>query len=239
MDRYVDVAGARLWTVTTGAGRPVLLSSGGPGCCDYLEPVASLLRSAAVTRWEQRGCGRSGGLSPFRLADCLADMEAIRRSLGHERWIVAGHSWGADLSLIYALEHPEHVLALICLSGGRVNNDRDWHAAYRAGRDAGREPELEYRFPPNLAVNRDLNLEFKRYMKHPALLRDLARLPAPALFVYGADDIRPPWPVEQVAQLIPRAQFTLIDGAAHNLWLTHGAELGKRLTAFLRSPELP
>ncbi|TMV71327.1 alpha/beta fold hydrolase, partial [Thioclava sp. BHET1] len=45
--------------------------------------------------------------------DLVSDMEQIRRLLGIDRWIVFGGSWGATLSLIYAISHPERTAALV------------------------------------------------------------------------------------------------------------------------------
>jgi proline iminopeptidase len=121
-------------------------------------------------------------------------MERIREYLGFERWLLVGHSAGADHALAYTLTHTDRVRALACLSGGRVHNDREWHAAYSAARDAGDEADLAYAFEPNRDVNRQLSASWKAFCKRPELLRDLASLATPALFVYGADDIRPRWP---------------------------------------------
>jgi proline iminopeptidase len=211
-----------------------VLCSGGPGCCDYLEPVARLFDGKAQTiRFDSRGCGRSSLFETYTLDDSLADLERIRGHYGFERWIVLGHSAGADIALAYALRYRERTRTIICLSGGRIHNDRDWHAAYSEGRDAGREPDLDYAFPPNPDVNRQLNAEWKAFIKQPSLLRDLARLDVPALFVYGSEDIRPRWPMEQLANLLPNAQFHLLQGADHHLWLTHSAELGALLNDFV------
>jgi proline iminopeptidase len=58
----VNVDGARLWTARAGAGPPVVLCHGGPGLCDNLAPVSDLVEDiATVYRFDQRGCGRSGG----------------------------------------------------------------------------------------------------------------------------------------------------------------------------------
>ena len=43
----------------------------------------------------------------------MADLEKLRESLGIERWLVFGGSWGSTLSLAYAQSHPERVLGLI------------------------------------------------------------------------------------------------------------------------------
>jgi hypothetical protein len=89
-----------LSTATTGRGRnPVVLCHGGVGRSEYLQPVAEALTAAArVHRWEQRGCGRSQRVGPYSIARYLHDLECLRRHFGHERWLVAGHSWGAGIS---------------------------------------------------------------------------------------------------------------------------------------------
>jgi proline iminopeptidase len=231
----VESGGVRLWTATRGTGCPVLLCSGGPGCADYLEPVAAMIDDLAqVIRFEQRGCGRSDASSSYTIADCLIDLEAIRQRYNLERWIVGGHLWGADLALFYALEHPERVLGLICIAGGRVHNDREWHAEYHRRKDTEGEllPEMDY--PPNMEVNRQINQDWKRWIQRPSLLRDLSRLTVPALFLYGSRDIRPAWAVQQVAMLMPNARFELIDGAAHVIWAIHADAQARLLREFIR-----
>ena len=157
-ERFIITDEGRLWSCWAGEGLPVVLCSGGPGCCDYLEPVAQLLAGAAQTiRYDPFGCGRSDHAAGYSVAGCVAELDAIRRAYGLQRWVVAGHSWGADLALIYALHHPQRVVGLVCLAGGRLNNDREWHKAYSHGRDQGLEPVLDYAYPPNWAVNAAVN----------------------------------------------------------------------------------
>jgi proline iminopeptidase len=43
----------------------------------------------------------------------VADCERIRTTLGIERWLVFGGSWGSTLALAYAETHTERVLALV------------------------------------------------------------------------------------------------------------------------------
>ena len=234
MEDFVIAGDTRLWVSVEGTGVPVLLISGGPGCCDYLQPVAELLRGHARTiRFDARGCGRSSPVSEYSVEASLTDLESIRESIGAEQWIVAGHSAGADLTLAYAMQFPDRLHGFVCVSGGRVVDDRSWHAAYASARDAGREPDLDYAYPPNMEANRALNASWKAYCRRPSLWRDLARIQTPALFIYGAQDIRPSWPVEQVAALVPHAELLMLETAAHNLWLTHPAELGEALRNFV------
>jgi proline iminopeptidase len=233
-ERFVEVNGARLWLTERGAGRPLMLVSGGPGCCDYLEPVALMIDDLArVYRFEPRGCGRSSPDGPYVLATQLRDLEALRQFLGHERWIVAGHSWGAFLALAYALEFPERTEAIIDLSGRGMLNDRDWHAAYEEGRDAGRDQVPAMAYPYNPEVNRIGNLDYKAYIKQPNLLRRIAEFDIPVLAIQGGRDIRPNWPVEQMVNLMPNAQYGLFEDAGHVPWFTHEEELRISLRRFL------
>ncbi|MDT0318621.1 alpha/beta fold hydrolase [Streptomyces millisiae] len=127
--------GVRLWTATTGSvgpSWPVVLLHGGPGLWDYLGPVARLLDDGTVVhRFDQRGCGRSDASDDQRVARLVADLEALRRHWGYERWAVVGHSFGALLGLHYAWTHPDRVASLVHLSGTGLG---DWRTPYRAER---------------------------------------------------------------------------------------------------------
>jgi proline iminopeptidase len=46
-------------------------------------------------------------------AHLVADMEALRRHLGVERWVLFGGSWGSTLALAYAETHPQRCLGLV------------------------------------------------------------------------------------------------------------------------------
>ena len=137
------------------------------------------------------------------------------------------------MALLYAMTHPDRTIGFACLSGGRIHDDRSWHAEYTRGRDAGLEPDLHYAYPPNMEVNRQVMASWRSYAKRPSLLQEIGSVQAPALFVYGDRDIRPSWPCEQVAALLPNAAVHMLPGANHHLWLTHSAELERLLRQFL------
>lgn len=116
-----------------------MLCHGGPGLYDYLEPVAAMVDDlATVHRYDQRGCGRSQDAPPGDIATFVADLEALRVHWGYDAWTVLGHSWGADLALMYAIRHPERATGLIYISGTGV--DPGWHAEYRRNRAAKLSP---------------------------------------------------------------------------------------------------
>ena len=232
--------GGQIWTTAEGTGTPLLLCNGGPGCCDYLQPVAQLaLDVARVIRFEASGYGRSEANPPYDIKACLQDIESIRTFYGIEGWIVGGHSWGADLALMYALRYPERTQGFICMAGGRFHNDREWHRLYSKRQEQGLELLPDFQYPPNGEVNRQGNASWKDYIQRPQLWNDLSKLNRPGLFLYGERDIRPSWPVEQVASLLPNATFHLIEGADHHLWTSHSDRMRERIREFVRQLAYP
>lgn len=118
-EERVSVNGAELWTTTSGEGSGLVLLHGGPGMSDNLEPLSEMLRDlSTVHRFDQRACGRSNGNSQSQSVEsAVDDLELLRIHWNHEKWIVGGHSWGAALSIFYALTYPERVQALLYISG--------------------------------------------------------------------------------------------------------------------------
>ena len=233
MEQLVELSdGTRLWTHVSGKGAPAVFLNGGPGMADYLAPVSALFESSArVYRFEQRGCGRSDAGGPYTLKRSVADIEELRKYWRVDRWYIVGHSWGVDLGLAYALGHAESVLGLVGLAGGRIHDDRSWKRIYDERKHEEEQPTAAA--GPNLQVNRALNADWKRYCKEPALLRSLATLEVPALFLYGENDIRPSWPTEQLCQLMPTARFPRIADADHHLWQGNSDALRRQVIEFL------
>jgi len=163
----------------------------------------------------------------------MADMEAIRRDYGFEQWFVGGHSWGADLALGYASVYPQRVTGVLCISGGRIVNDREWHRIYEQKMAEEGELVPDFDYPPNMEVNEQVGLSWKRYIQRPTLLKELAQFTQPTLFVCGKEDIRPSWPQEQLANLMPHATLEILPDAPHVIWLTHPNELKSSLRRFL------
>ncbi len=98
-------------------GVPVVVFHGGPG--GGCSPAMRRFFNPEVYRvvlFDQRGCGRSrphASVEDNTTWHLVADAEKIRESLGIDRWVVFGGSWGATLSLIYAQAHPERAMRLV------------------------------------------------------------------------------------------------------------------------------
>ncbi len=113
-----------------------------------------------------------------------------------------GHSWGCDLAVRYAVEHPEAVAAVVGIAGKGPHRDRTWSEAYEAGKAA--EPAVDIDWVPE--VHAALGESFTDWIHRPDLWRRLADCQVPMHFIAAADDIRPSWPLTQLAALVPRFQ---------------------------------
>jgi proline iminopeptidase len=134
---YVQIPGASLWTAKQGHGPPLVLCHGGPGDWDYLGGVAGTIDDLVTAHhYDQRACGRSSGDPTHDVETAIADLDALRAHWEYSEWIVAGHSWGAELALYYALSHPQRVRALIYMAAaGLVAADPErWQVEYRSRR---------------------------------------------------------------------------------------------------------
>ncbi|MEZ5338534.1 MAG: alpha/beta hydrolase [bacterium] len=231
-EQFVDSAHARIWSCVSGNpdGIPVLMFNGGPGCSDYLAPVAALLEERCrVARFESRGCGRSDWDGRYELATTVADAEAVRRHYGMEHCVLLGHSQGPNHALLHALRHPDNIAGIIGIAGGKIVDDRHWSAEFHQRWDetGGDLQGLEFHADPE--VNRIGNASWREYCRSEFIQRDLSRLRLPVAFINGAADIRPNWPTRQLSALLPRARYLEIEGAAHMVWFTHAQELQHEL----------
>ncbi|WP_281981163.1 prolyl aminopeptidase [Thalassorhabdomicrobium marinisediminis] len=137
--RMLDVGdGHTLYVEQSGNpdGLPVVVFHGGPGggCSPMMRRYFDPARYRIIL-FDQRGCGRSRPHA--RVEDnttwhLVADIERIRETLGLDRWLVFGGSWGATLALIYAQAHPDHVAYLI-LRGVFLSTKRELDWFYQGG----------------------------------------------------------------------------------------------------------
>src|SRR5690349_5751477 len=98
----IDVGETELFVRYGGSGTPVLLLHGHPRTHATWHRVAPLLAPHhTVVCPDLRGYGRSGkppttpDHAPYSKRAMARDMVALMRSLGHERFAVAGHDRGA------------------------------------------------------------------------------------------------------------------------------------------------
>ena len=136
MTRFIEAGdGQRLYLEESGnpQGIPVVYCHGGPGGASA--PLHRCFYDPEVYRiilFDQRGCGQSTPHAAFEhntTFDLVRDMELIRETLGIDRWVVSGGSWGSTLALVYAVNHPDKVMGLI-LRGIFLAREEDYHWLY-------------------------------------------------------------------------------------------------------------
>ncbi|HEX6097466.1 MAG TPA: alpha/beta hydrolase [Thermoanaerobaculia bacterium] len=116
--------GTTLHYDVVGQGEPVLLLSGGPGFSpDYLRPIAEKLKDGhRFVLLHQRGTGKSAvdkyDAATISLKNLTGDIEALRQELKAEKLVIAGHSFGGILAMMYAREHPGRIAALALIDSG-------------------------------------------------------------------------------------------------------------------------
>jgi proline iminopeptidase len=72
-----------------------------------------------------RGLGNSSPIRETRDLTYLQaahDLEAVRRKLGVQRWVVQGFSAGSQVALLYALTYPNSLTGLISIAGFAKNS---------------------------------------------------------------------------------------------------------------------
>lgn len=98
-------------------GIPVVFLHGGPGAGTapvhrrFFDPDAY-----RIILFDQRGAGRSlpyAGIDANTTAHLIRDIEALRDFLNIDKWLVFGGSWGATLSVAYALHHRQRCFGLV------------------------------------------------------------------------------------------------------------------------------
>jgi proline iminopeptidase len=142
-----DGARLRTWTAGPVAPRrlPVVMVHGGPGVPDYLAPVAGIIDDLCpVHRYDQRGTGGSPWEGEHTIARHVRDLALLLDEWGHDRVVLAGHSFGTNLAGYFLLAHPERVAGLIQIAGPFLDPWREAHrAAQRARRTAEQQSRLD------------------------------------------------------------------------------------------------
>lgn len=119
--QLLDTNGIRLRTVVEGTGPLVILLHGFPQCWylwrHQIDPLVEAGFQVAVP--DQRGYGGSDqpeAVAAYNIVELTNDVVGIADALGHERFVVIGHDWGAPVAWHTALLHAERVRAVVGMS---------------------------------------------------------------------------------------------------------------------------
>ena len=208
----------------------------------YQTPVLS--RHCRLLLYDCRGMWQSEHPpGPYTMEQHADDLAALLQVLGVETAHIGGISYGAEVSMVFALRYPERTRSLILSSAvsqvdpllrGMMDG---WISAVRA-KDA--DMLFEVTLPVNFSerwiaanpaalqaarqryrnLDMDAFLELLLSFSQLDITADLHRIGAPALVMVGEEDIlKPRKYAEIIAAQIPNSEFVVIPHAGHAvLW---------------------
>lgn len=122
---YIEVDGGRIWYRLNGARHigktpAIIVAHGGPGGTHRGNmPYVALSDTHPVILYDQLGTGNSdrpASQSTWRTERFVGEIDHIRKALGLDKVIMAGHSWGGTLAAEYAVRNPEGLVGAILSS---------------------------------------------------------------------------------------------------------------------------
>jgi len=254
----------QLYWESTGDGPPVLLVMGlGLSGGAWWRTVDALRRDFRVITFDNRGVGRSRGLTPAYTTEALADdAVAVLDALEIAQANVYGLSLGGMVAQQIALRHPRRVRSLVLgatTPGGRRARiaDEEVMEFFRGRAQLSREEAAWASVPYNygrrcrdrhadriaedirhrLAYNFD-EAAYQAQLMAAALHNTTSRLRrvlVPALVVHGKDDrVVPVANGELIASRLPRGELHLLPDTGH-LYTTEAPEADSVVARFLAS----
>lgn len=114
----IQIRDVSLFVKVIGQGYPLLVMHGGPGA-DHSTMLSfqACADQFTLVFYDHRCNGRSEGAEVTSLTweNLTADADALRQTLGFEKWAVLGHSFGGMVALEYALRYPQNLSHLLLM----------------------------------------------------------------------------------------------------------------------------
>ncbi len=121
-DGFVAVNQGKLYYQIFDQRPTIVILHGGPGLDQsYLLPqMTELSKQYRVVFYDQRGSGKSTStlidVEHINVEQFVQDLDSLRKALQLKQIIILGHSWGGLLAMHYAINHPQHVSAMILMN---------------------------------------------------------------------------------------------------------------------------
>ena len=197
----------RLHFTEHGSGEPLILLHGNGEDGTYFEhQIACFQDSYRVIALDTRGHGQSPrGTAPLSLDQFALDLEAFMDGQGIRSAHVIGFSDGANVALLFALDHSERVKSLV-LNGGNL---------FPEGLTAQTRREIDEEYEQALAEGNESQLELLRLMIDEPHIDPccLAGLHMPVLVMAGTDDMIEETHTRLIAESIPTASLAFVEGS--------------------------
>jgi len=244
------------------SGDYVLVLSGGPGeDIHSMQGIADELgKKYRCIMWEQRGTGRSKlpsyEPSTINLNAYVEDIEALRKQLHTEKFILVGNSWGMILGLAYAGAHPDAARAVVTIGSGPItfeylgvfsdNQFARLGACELEARDFWKDPAREAADPDRASFERLRIAAVAYFFDRKKALQMQAeldpkdynfRVPPAFLKAEGKYDIRPKLRIIAAPVLLLQGRQDLAGEA--NIWEAHSLIKNSTLTFIDKCGHMP
>lgn len=228
------------YTRTGSKDAPVLVFANSLGTDQRIwdDVVAGLSDRFDIVTYDKRGHGLSGiGTETFDIALLADDLIGLLDHLGIDRAILCGLSVGGLIAQKITEQHPDRVRGLIlCDTAPKLGAADGWNSRIEAIRKDGiaalgdaimerwLSPAFRRERPLETAMYRDMlvRTSAEGYIGTCMALRDgdlrdaAGKIAVPTLCICGSEDLAtPPDVVREMADMIPDAEFELIDGVGH------------------------
>ena len=228
---FIDRDGVRIHYEDDGAGAPILLTHGFTATMRMWNPqVAALRDSYRLIRWDMRGHGHSDAPADPALYSheaSVEDMRAVLDACGVERAVIAGLSLGGFMSMLFHLEHPGRVRALMLLDTGPGYKNDDSRAEWNRYAEASARA-IEEKGAAGLIRSNEIRAENHRTLDglpHVArgmlvqndarVINSLPSIAVPSLLMIGADDRPFLDGMAYMATKISGSRHEVVAGAGH------------------------
>jgi pimeloyl-ACP methyl ester carboxylesterase len=133
-------------------GRPLVLLHGVASTSRIWLLIGPLLAERfRVFALDERGHGETDKPdSGYDFATVVGDLAAFTDTLGLERPVVAGHSWGGNVALEYAATHPERPAGLVLVDGGFLELSARPGMTWERAEEQMAPPDLTHLTPQEL-----------------------------------------------------------------------------------------
>ena len=255
---HLTVRGCRLYYEVHGRVGPALVFAHGRGGCaaSWWQQVPALRDDHRVVIYDSRGFARSVAEADGpHLDHAVDDLAAILDAEGIERAVLVGQSMGGRPVFGLAVRQPHRVrgVVLSCTAGGLtipavIETQAQRQAIPRgieaptaalapAFRDA--DPAMTFLYEQLRAISPAQGPLFKASLAGldgGVAPSDLPGYATPTLIIAGEHDVLyPPALLAEVAEAIPGARLTLIEGSGHSPYWERPATFNATLRAFVAS----
>jgi len=229
---------------------PVVLIHGAGGNLLYWPPEIRRLPGYRVYALDLPGHGKSEGRGQQSAQGYARAVLNWFESVGLHSAVVVGHSMGCAVALSMALDHPEHVLALVLVGGGArlrvapeflegTSSTTTFHSTVEKIVARSFSPQS----PPRLSELAAARMaETRASVLHGDFIAcdnfdetaRIAEIQQPTLVISGADDqMTPVRDGQYLANCIPNAKLEVIPNAGHMMMLEQPAAVAAAMHNFL------